>query len=255
MGILSTLFYCDMKRRMKDGFILGYNIIFPTLMIFLLGYLTSGSYGKEFTGYHYYSLVMPPFCCLMTIITAAYAGKDEAYKKTAERLLTAPISKTQIVLSKLFSCTILISFSNLIVISFAWIAFRLPLQQKLGQIMLLLTAETLCVCAIGLYIGLGMRNFILVKNTMNLPIFAAAILGGTFYPLGTFDHKLELLFRISPLTWINRSIRLSLYDGRDDLLIYTSLCLILTGLGFTLLAICSFRKEEFIHGDLPGYDK
>lgn len=255
MSSLVALIYYDMKRRTKDGFILGYNIIFPVVLIFLLGYLLSGSYGKEFTSYHYYTIVMLPFCVSMAMITAAYAGKDEAYKKTASRLLFAPISKSRIVISKLISCTILISFCNILVLLISKLVFQLPSLLKLIPVVVLLTAETFCICAIGLFIGLGMKNFILIKNVMNLPVMAAAILGGAFYPISSCHKGLNFVIYLSPLTWINKSIFLFLYDNKANILWNTVVILSLIGVSFTALTVLSFRKEEFIHGDLSGYEK
>ncbi|HWT74486.1 MAG TPA: ABC transporter permease [Mobilitalea sp.] len=255
MRILMKMILMDLKRRTKDGFVLGYNIIFPILMIILLGYLTSGNYGKHFTGYQYYSVVMLPFCIAMAMITAAYAGKDEAYKKTAVRFLFSPVSRIQIVLSKLISCALTICICNLVVLIIAKLAFGLPADLGLIPIFLLLASETFAVCAAGLLIGLGMKNFILIKNLLNIPICLAAILAGSFYPIGTLNSRLELVLKLSPLTWMNRSIFLFLYDNNLSLLWKTALIFFVTGLGLTLLAVTFFKKEEFIYGDLPGYEK
>ncbi len=245
----------DLKKRSRDGFIIGYNIIFPIVMIVLLGYLSSESYGKDFTGYQYYMIVILSFSVAMAVITAAYAGKDDAYKKTAVRYLFSPVSRSQIVLAKLISCTLVISCCNLLVLLFSHLVFKLPLNMNIIPVTLILAAETFTVCAIGLFIGLGMKNFIFIKNVLNIPICLAAILAGTFFPLGTLNDRLEMLIKLSPLTWVNRSIFLMLYDDSSQLLWKTSLIFMITGIGFAILAIKLFKKEEFIHGDLPGYEK
>jgi len=255
MKVLINMVFADLKHRSKDGFVIGYNIIFPIIMILLMGYLTSANYGKDFTGYQYYTVVMLTFCVAMSIITAAYAGKDDADKKTAVRLLFAPVTKVQIVLTKIISCTIIISFCNLLVLVFAKLVLQLPVAFEIIPVFLLLVAETFVICAIGLFIGFGMRNFIVIKNILNIPILVAAVLAGAFYPIGTLSTGWGLVLRLSPLTWINRGIFLFVYDHASDLLWRTSLVLILVGIGFTILAIGLFKKEEFIHGALPGYEK
>jgi ABC-2 type transport system permease protein len=255
MSILGKLFVGDLKRRSKDSFLIGYNIIFPVIMLLLLGYLTSESYGRSFTGYQYYSVVMLPFCIALAIISAAYAGKDEAYRKTAIRFLFTPINKAQIVLSKLFSLSIVISICNLVVLLCSLLLFRLPIGDKLVPIFLLLAAETFAVCALGLFIGFGMKNFILIKNLMNLPIILAAILAGVFYPFGTLKEEVAFAVKMSPLSWINRSLFLYIYDSSSSLLWRITLICVFVGIGFTILAIMLFKKGEYIHGDLPGYEK
>ncbi len=255
MSVLLNLFTTDFKRRSKDGFAIGYNIIFPIVMIVILGYLSSESYDKEFTGYQYYSIVMLPFCIAMAMITAAYAGKDDAYKRTAMRFLFSPVSRRQIVLSKLMSCVSVISLCNLVVLIFAGFVWKLPLNLTIIPVFILLAMETYAVCAIGLFIGFGMKHFLFIKNIMNIPISVFAILAGVFYPMGSLNRRMELLFQLSPLTWVNRSIFLLLYDYKAELLWRTSVVLMAVGIIFTILAIRLFKREEYIHGDLPGYDK
>jgi ABC-2 type transport system permease protein len=253
-NIINMLMY-DIRRRSRDSFLIGYNIIFPIIMVALLGYLSSKSYGSGFTGYQYYSIVMLPFCISMAVITAAYAGKEDAYKRTAVRFLYAPVSGAHIILTKLISCTIVLSACNLLVLLFSMLVFRLPIADNIILLTLLLTSEAFAVCALGLLIGLGMKNFIFIKNIINIPICVAAVLGGAFFPMGSFNPVWKTVIRISPLTWINRSIFLYIYDSNSELLAKTGLLLILTGIIFTILAIRLFRKEEFIHGDLPGFEK
>lgn len=255
MKSLWNLFQYDFRRRCKDSFLIGYNIIFPIIMIILLGYLSSGSYGREFTGYQYYCVVMLPFCIAMAVITAAYAGKDDAYKKTAVRFLFAPVKVTHIIIAKLFSCTIVISFCNLIVLIFVLLICKLPISAKLPTITLALAAEAFAVCAIGLFIGLGMKNFIFIKNILNIPICIAAVLAGTFFPLGTLNPRWESVIALSPLTWINRGIFLYIYDHDPVILLRSVFVSVSIGIIFAVLAVLLFKKEEFIHGDLPGYEK
>ena len=250
-----TLFCHDLRRRLKDSFLIGYNIIFPIVMILLLGYLSSGNYGGSFTGYQYYSVVMIPFCVAMAVITAAFACKEDAYKKTAIRFLYAPVSYLQLVLAKLLSCTIVISLCNLIVLLFAWLVLGLPIVGEMIPLLLMLTAETFAVCSIGLLIGFGMKNFLLIKNILNIPITLAAVLGGVFFPIGTFHPGWRILLNLSPLTWINRGMFLSIYDNNLSLMWRTTIILIAVGIVGTILTVRLFKKEEFIHGNLPGYNK
>lgn len=250
-----NLFCHDFRRRLKDSFLIGYNIIFPIIMIGLIGYLSSENYGNTFTGYHYYSIVMLPFCIAMVVITAAFAAKEEAYKKTAVRFLFAPISMTHIVLSKLLSITIVVCICNLLVLAFAWLVFGLPIVAQIFPLIIILASETFAVSAIGLFIGFGMRNFIIIKNLLNIPIIIAAILGGVFFPIGTFNHGWQLIIKLSPLTWINRGEFLCIYDNNNILLWKIAMITTAVGIIFTILAVILFKKEEFIHGNLPGYDK
>lgn len=254
-GSIKTLFILQFKRRVKDGFAIGYNIIFPMVMILLLGYLFRNKYGTEVTSFHYYVLVSIPFCTAMGMITAAYSGKEEAYSKTAARYLAAPIEIKDLIIAKLLAAASVLSVCNTIVFTAAIILFRVPAGKSYFPVLILLTAESVCIVAIGLWIGMGMKNFMLVKNIMNIPIGIFGLLGGAFFPFGTSNGFLQLLIGISPVTWINRSLFLSIYDKKSITLWCVSLLLIFVGACFTIQTIKNFKKEEFIYGDLPGYGK
>ncbi|HBF6514168.1 TPA: ABC transporter permease, partial [Clostridioides difficile] len=97
MRCFLTLFKLGIKRRSKDFFILFYNIVFPVIIIVLLGYLTSKSYGKEFTSYNYYTIVTIPFCVLMGIISVSYVAQDEKISNTSYRYMISPVSIVDLV--------------------------------------------------------------------------------------------------------------------------------------------------------------
>jgi ABC-2 type transport system permease protein len=117
------------------------------------------------------------------------------------------------------------------------------------------TALTLLSFAIGLWMGLGMKNFIVIKNFMNLPIFLFAIMAGCFYPIGTLNNVLDFVIKLSPLTWINRGSFLSIYDGDRFVLVVVIGCLTLAGILCGIGAMVTFRKEDFLYGDLLNSQK
>ena len=254
-----TAFYAELKlnikRRMTDGFAVGYNIIFPVIMIFLLGTLCKGLYKGEVTSYQYYSIVMIPFCILMGIVTVAYAGKDDAYAKVAQRVLISPITKEAIVMSKVISCTIVFSICSLLVYGITSFFFPAHNGKSIVAIGILLLSISFFISAIGTVIGLGMKNFLSMKNIMTIPICIFAILGGTFFPMGSFQTDIQILVNSSPITWINRSLFLSIYDQNQGLVSRISVILILAGMVCVFIAVKTFRKEEYIYGDLPNYEK
>ncbi len=245
----------NLKRRIMDGFAVGYHIVFPFIIIFLLGALCKGIYKGEVTSFQYYTIVMIPFTIMMGIVTAAYAGKDDAYAKVAQRVLIAPITRRAIVMSKVISCTIVFSICSLFVYGIMAILFDIHTGKSLLGIMALCVSTSFFISAFGTVIGMGMKNFYTVKNVITLPICMFAILGGTFFPIGSFQAEMQMLLNLSPLTWINRSLFLALYDKNQRLLWSIIIILILAGMICTFIAVTLFKKEEYIYGDLPSYEK
>ena len=60
---------------------------------------------------------------------------------------------------------------------------------------------------------------------------------------------------MSPITWINRSIFLSLYDYDNSMISIICLTLTVAGIIFGILAVITFKKGEYISGSLPSYEE
>lgn len=245
----------NIRHRACDGFAVGYNIVFPAVMIGLLGVLCRNFYHGGISSFQYYTVVTIPFCIVMVaIIAAAYAGKDDAYAKTAERVLLAPVSVRAIVAAKILSCTLVISLCSILTYTVAAAITGIGIRKML-YISLLLLLLSYMIAAIGTCIGLGMKNFLTVKNVMNIPLGLFGIMGGVFFPIGTIHLFGNVILNLSPFRWINRCMFLMLYDGRTELLLWICLILAVVGSLLGLVSVVIFKKEEYCNGSLPGYEK
>lgn len=239
------LFMLGLKRRSKDFFIIFYSVVFPIAIIALLGYVTSTSYGRDFTSYEYYSIVMIPFCLLMGITSVAYAAVDEKRMKTSYRYMIAPISKSSLIISKFLSCVIVLTVCSIIVLLISRLMFHLPVNGNMVYLIILLLCESIAISGLGLFFGLASKNFATIQNFLNLPIMIFGFLGGAFFPVSSLNPILSFIVNLSPLTWINRGIMYCLYVSDATILLYTSTVLFIVGMLFTLLTINYFKKEAF----------
>lgn len=245
MKNFSPLFKLGLKRRSKDFFIIFYSVVFPIVIIALLGYLTSKSYGRDFTSYEYYSIVMIPFCLLMGITSVAYAAVDEKRMRTSYCHMIAPISKASLIISKFLSCVIVLTVCSIIVLLISRQMFHLPINGNAVYLIILLLCESIAISGLGLFFGLASKNFANIQNFLNLPIMIFGFLGCAFFPVSSLNPILSFIVNLSPLTWINRGIMYCLYVSDATILIYISAILFLIGLLFTILTIKYFKKEAF----------
>lgn len=249
-----SFFTHNLKRRFLDGFAIGYNIIFPLCMIGLLGLLTRKSFNEEITSFQYYGIVLIPFCIVLGLVTAAYAGKDDAYSNTACRIIIAPISKGVIVISKILSCSIVFFLCSM----FVYLIFALLSHIQLTTI-LPMAFFYFCLClsvgSIGSLVGLGMKNFLIIKNVISIPFTILAFFGGTFYPFRSSSPLISTIIQWSPFTLLNRSCFLLLYDHNSMPIVYCSVGMLIISVVVTLITYVCFQKEEYIHGTMPSYEK
>lgn len=244
----SVLFNFQIKRRLKDSFIIGYSVIFPVMLIGILGYISQNFFdGKEgISSFDYYTLVLIPMCIFMGIITTIYIAKEENTFKVAFRFIAAPLDNKAIVLSKIVTTTIVMSLWNVIVTILVKVIFKLNFRGKMFNVLLLLTCETFMVVALGILVGLCINNFMTFKNILNIPICLFGLLGGAFFPVGSLGENIEIISYISPLTWINKGLISMIYDNNYNLYFMSIGLTSLLGITFTMISIKLFKKEAFI---------
>lgn len=242
-------------RTMKDSFTIGYSIIFPVIIVLLMGLLRKSAFGDLITSYQYYSYTLIPFCILCEITTVAYLAQEEARKKVGERFLSAPISMKTLVVTKLFAVTTALGICHFIVFSIFTIIFHTKFWGGLFLVFFLYQTFTLFTASLGLLLGLCTKNFIIIKNFMNIPIFLFAILAGTFFPISTVSTLIKLLVNLSPLYWINRGIFLCMYDNKYTILLLCIACNLLACAFLIAITVVRFRKEAFLYGDSFSYEK
>lgn len=235
----------NISKRLKEGYALGYNVIFPLVLIGLLGLMSKSASHGGITSYQYYHVVMIPFCILMSVTTAAYSGKDDAFANTAKRVLLTPVGIPALVIGKVVACTIVITAFSFL--TYLFLGLLIPVSiAKSGYILMTYFSLTFLSSAVGCLIGLSTRNFVLLKNIINIPICMIGVFGGCFFPC---YHNL------SPMTWVNRSIFLCLYDHQANSLLVLSGALCMVAILIILLTIHFFQKEEYYVGSLSGYEK
>lgn len=248
MAGFTTLFIFGMKKRIKDSFLIGYGIIFPLLLIGILGYMASCYYSGNngITSYYYYTFVTIPLCTFFSSITLIYIAKEESLFKCGERFITAPIGNWALILSKILPSTLTVSTFNLAVMLVCKFLFKVSFKGYFLAFFLLLIALAFMSCAIGTFIGLCTSNFMAVKNLVSTPILVMGMLGGAFFPIGSLGKGIELLSYISPLTWINRGVFALLNDHNGILYSIALILNVLIGILFTIVCEKKFKKEAFI---------
>ena len=248
MNGFHTLLNFGFKRRIKDQFIIMYNLAFPLILILLLGYLATNFFkgDSNVTSNDYYSFVMLPFFVFSSIITMVYVAKDESLYKTSYRFLIAPISGFQIIMSKIISCTVTIWVSTLIVMIIIKILLGVSFSYGLSFVLILFFTEAFMASAIGIFIGYSFKNFETIKGIISIPINLFGIIGGTFFPIGSLGKTFMKVSYISPLTWVNKGIIALIYDKDSKLAIYSIIITLILGMVFSVVSVLAFKKEAFL---------
>jgi ABC-2 type transport system permease protein len=244
----STLFNLGMKKRIKDSFFITYGIVFPTLLILIVGYMTSNFYSGEegISSYYYYTMVTIPFCTFLQAVTLIYIAREESNNKCGERFIIAPIGKVSVVLSKIIPSTITITIYNLVLMVICKLVLGVDFRGRMLELLILYFSLGFMSCAIGTFIGLSAKDFMAVKNFVSTPVLIMALLGGSFFPIGSLGKIVETVSNVSPLNWVNRGIFMFLNDGESKTFLIAIVITFILGIFFTIYSVRKFNKEVFL---------
>lgn len=213
MRYLRVLFL-DMKNLFTNLAWLFYAIVFPLLLIGILGYLTRDDYGIHIQSYDYYGVTLMIFSILNTATIAANAFMEERIKRGNLRIVYSPISSSWIYMSKIISAAIFDLICHLFVIVILVNAFEFHLGNHYVSLLILMIIGELFSAALGVCMCCLLKSESLSNQILSLIIQLTAALGGVFFSLERFGHMFTTLSYLSPIKWMIQSCFLCIYDQK-----------------------------------------
>ncbi|MDH6352774.1 MULTISPECIES: ABC transporter permease [Brevibacillus] len=192
----------------------------------------------------YYAVSMTTMIALFSIISANYLFGAERARKTAIRLMAAPISKGEILVGKMIGNVFINTLCVLVVVLFSKFVYHAYWGNHFWLVLLALLTEVLLAVSLGLGIG-----FLLTKQEgsyMVVMIFlqCASFFGGAYFPIENTEGILTLLTNLSPLRWINTALLELIY--MDNIVAVWKVIGLNLGIAavFLVLTVISIRRRE-----------
>jgi len=152
--------------------------------------------------------------CLFNGMQSSLAMAFDREAGSMKVLMTAPISRRQLLIFKLLSAAAVSTIQSYLMLAIALlVGVNIPLDGMMAALPVIFMAAY-ALALIGLLLAStvsGMENF---AGVMNFVIFPALFLSSSLYPLWQLEESSELLFWISslnPFTYLVESVRFALY--------------------------------------------
>lgn len=205
---------------------------------------TSLTPNKQPNSMDYYSIVLTTMIVLYGAISASMLIVGERIRKTAIRLIVAPLNKAEIftgkVLGNLVSTTICVA----LVMVISKFLYRANWGDHLGLVFLVLFTEIIFAVSFGL--GL---SFLTKENT--IPTFIilifvqlASFFGGSYFKIDNPHGFFKFITDLSPLTWMNHGLIKLIYTNDFSATIPAMAINLIGALLFLLIAIVALRRRE-----------
>lgn len=182
-----------------------YCILFPLLLILILGYLGEEGYGGAVTSYQYYFVGCSIYCGFNYGTISANAFMEERIKAGNARIIFAPVLQDVLYLSKLIATF----FYGCICMMIVW-GISLPLLQLTipSSAYLPLIATMACTillgCSFGIFLCCLCKKESITNQIQCIIINLMALMGGIFFPMDGFGELFHQLTMLSPMKWLNQ---------------------------------------------------
>jgi ABC-2 type transport system permease protein len=243
-----VIFKRDLINIIKNPTLLMYNTLFPFLLILILGFLSSGNYGKgEISSYDYYGVTMLILCLLNVSLTASNTFMEKSLKISNLRIMYSPIKTSYIYLSKIFSTFFftVICFLLLMLVSNLFLNVNFGGKNSMYIIVFVLLFDLLS-STLGVLFCCIFKSEEAANKILSVFVNIFAVLGGLFFQLDGFGAGVEKITYISPVKWVAKGSFKIIYDNDLSYFVPISISLIILSILMMLGCKLFFRTEDYV---------
>lgn len=185
------------------------------------------------------------FSFFFVFLLTSVAFLRERSQGTIERLLVAPMTRTELVLGYVCGFTLFALAQSAVILLYVIFVLRVHYAGNPFVIFLVTALLTIGGVNLGIFVSAFARNELQIVQFIPLVIVPQVLLGGLFFPVKTLPVVLYQLANVLPLTYANVALqgvmlkRFGVADILGDLLFLIGFALLMV-----LLAAFSLRQEK-----------
>lgn len=188
----------------------------------------------------YYAVAMTTMIALYSALPGSFLLRGERTRKTADRLLAAPVRKSEIFIGKLAGNIVVNFLCVAVVILFSKLVFHAYWGRHFSLVYLLLLTEVVLAISFGLGISYLARTEGAARTMAMVLIQLASIFGGAYFPI----DEAKWFVHLSPLSWMNETIFKMVYANDVSSVVPTMLLNVGLAAVFLLIAVASVARRE-----------
>ena len=190
-------------------------------------------------------LLIAVFSFFFVFLLTSVAFLRERSQGTIERLLVAPLTRTELVLGYVFGFTLFALAQSAVILLYVIFVLRVHYAGNPFVIFLVTALLTIGGVNLGIFVSAFARNELQIVQFIPLVIVPQILLGGLFFPVKTLPVVLYQFAYVMPLTYANFALQdvmlkgLGVSDILGDLLFLIGFALVVVA-----LAAFSLRQEK-----------
>jgi len=133
--------------------------------------------------------------------TSAMVLVLERKSRTLQRLLTTPITRTQVIAGHVLAMFIVVFLQQLLYVAFGQLAFGVDYMREPLAILLVMVTLALWVSSLGLLIGAAAKSEDQVMMWALMAMFVFSAMGGAWFPLDVTGKTFAAIGHLMPTAW------------------------------------------------------
>lgn len=198
---------------------------------------------NEPNSFGYYGVTMLTMIIMYGSIQAMSLLALEKNARTAQRLKASPYPMNRVFFVKAATACGIILLQALILILINHFVYGID-YRHIGMVMLMLIPLAVFVTSLGVAAYQVLRRAGAASAFLNLITVASVFMGRGYTPMPSDNGLFDVLYRISPIGWINEGLFTYIYQGETGAILSAGSKLLGLGLVMLLIAYALFRREE-----------
>ena len=219
---------------------------FPLVLIVILGFLMSGSYGSTVTSYDYYGVALLVFGIFNAATFSANSFMEERIKSPNMRIIHSPVPPSFIPISKILATSVFCTVAYTIVALTLHLALQVNYGAAVWAFFIIMSGSVFFFSTLGVLVCCLLKSEGTTNQILSMLFTLFAVLGGVFFPVDGLGKAISAVSWISPAKWILSSFFRVIYD--EDLSMVAPVCggLVLLSSASVLMCVRLFRPEEYL---------
>ncbi len=237
----------DLFNLFTNPMWLAYAIVFPLVLVLVMGFLTSASYGSTVTSYDYYGIAMMIYIIFNAATFSANGFMEERVKNPNMRLVYSPVKPFFIHFSKVLATFVFCSVTFTLVGAVLYLVVGVNYGGGyFGLIYLLMLLAIFFFSALGVMVCCVLRSENSTNQLLSIILTLFGVLGGLFFPLDGFGKAISAISWMSPAKWIFSACMQIIYNR--DISMYLPACGVMVMLSAAAVGISAklFKGEDYI---------
>jgi len=169
---------------------------------------------------------------------------SERVRRTADRLIAAPVRKSEIFIGKVLGSLVSNGLSIILVILFSKLLFNANWGSHLGLVFLVLLTEVVFAVSLGIGVSFLTKTSTASQVIIMLFVQLASFFGGAYFKIVNPEGIFKFITDLSPLTWMNSAMTKIIYANDFAAAIPAISINLIGSFLFLLVAIISLQRRE-----------